>query len=229
MKRTLSVILVLAILSMILVTPVAAATSQGLEWGAAHGHKVEYTMSSVHEEAFNEDIFINVTEVPTLAIPDPLTDWTKIPDYTLKFWWANETSMGLLALVFLGIIMIGSKFVVPVGNFTLLESLLAPIITGEEFTTTTDLWRIVWSEDVTATEEHQITGAYSTVDGFLSEYKLELVSTLNDSILESFTVMRKDIPSGGADIIGLIQDNLLYVGAGVAVILILGVIICKRR
>jgi hypothetical protein len=231
MKRTLNVVLVFALLSMILVTPVAAATSQGLEWGAALGHKVEYTMSSVHDESFNEDIFINVTAVPTLAIPDPLNTWASIPDFTLKFWWANDTSMGIVTLVFFGIIAIGSKFVVPIGNFTLLQELLAPTITGEDFSGDANLWRIVWSEDVTTTEEYQITGAYSKVDGFLSEYKLELVSTLNSSVLESFEIMRKNIPSGGGvgDIVQLLQDNLLYVGAGVAVILILGIVICKRK
>jgi hypothetical protein len=231
MKRTLSVFLVVAIVSMFLVAPVAAATSQGLEWGAAYGHKVEYEMSSIHDEAFNEDIYINVTAVPTAAIPDPLTDWSNIPDFTLKFWWANGTSMGIISLVFLGVFFIGGKFVVPLGNWTLLEELLAPEISGEEFSLDANLWRIVWSEDFTTTEEYEITGAYSKVDGFLSEYKLKTVSTLNDTVLESFEVIRKDIPTGDGfgDIIQLLQDNILYVGAGVAVILIIGIIACKRR
>lgn len=231
MKRTLNLILVLAILSMFLVAPVAAATSQGLEWGPAYGFTVEYEMSSVHDDSFNEDIYINVTAVPTAAIPDPLTDWSNIPDFTLGFWWANGTSMGLVAIVFLGVYFVGAKFVVPIGNFTLLQELLAPEITGEEFTSDANLWRIVWSQDLTSTEEYQITGAYSKVDGFLSEYKLETVSTLNDTVLESFEAIRKDIPTGGGgldDILGLIQDNLLLVGAGV-VILILVIIICKKR
>jgi hypothetical protein len=217
---------------MFLVTPVAAATSQGLEWGAAYGHLVEYEMSSIHDESFNEDIYINVTAVPTSAIPDPLTDWSDIPDFSLDFWWANDTSMGLIAIVFLGIALIGQKFVVPIGNFTLLQELLAPEISGEEFSEDANLWRIVWSQEITTTEDYRITGAYSKVDGFLSEYKLETVSTLNDTVLESFEAIRKNIPSGGLggldDILALIQDNLLLVGAGV-VILILLIVVCKKR
>ena len=60
MKRTLSVILAFAFISMFCVSPVLAATSQGLEWGVADGHRVDYTMTSDAEEIPNEDITLKL-------------------------------------------------------------------------------------------------------------------------------------------------------------------------
>jgi hypothetical protein len=229
MKRTLSVILAFTFISIFCVSPVLAATSQGLEWGVADGHRVDYTMTSDDDEIPNEDLYIEVDDMPSLAIPDPLTTWAAIPDgFDLSFYWANDTSMGITTLIFIGLLAVGSKFVVPIGNWTLLQSLLAPVLTGETFIGDAYLWGLEWSEDVTSTEEFKVTATYLKSDGFLAEYKLETWSTSNDSRLASIEIVRTDIPAGG-DILQLIQDNLLIVGAGVAVILIIGIVICKRR
>lgn len=230
MKRALNVILAVAIVTMFLVSPVAAATSQGLEWGVASGDRFDFTMSSTDEDVPSEDIYLNITDMPALAIPDPLDDWNAIPEPDIGFWWENGTSMGLSTLIFLGIYFVGAKFALPVGNFTLLQSLLAPELTGEDITSAGGLWTVEWSMDTTATEEAKITAAYSTSDGFLAEYKIETWSTLNDTLLESIEVTRATIPGGGVDdILQLLEDNILYVGIGVAVIVIIGLVVCKRK
>ena len=79
MKRALQLVLALSFVGMFLVSPVAAATSQGLEWGVAVGDSYEFTMSS-SEDDLSEGIYLNITDTPTLAIPDPLSDWGDIPD-----------------------------------------------------------------------------------------------------------------------------------------------------
>jgi hypothetical protein len=210
-------------------SPVLAATSQGLEWGVANGHRVDYSMTSTDDEIPSEDLYLLVSGMPALAIPDPLTTWNQIPvNFDLDLFWANDTSMGIISLIFIGLLAVGSRFILPTGNWTHLQSLLAPELTGETFTGDAYLWGLEWSEDVTATEEFKITATYLKSDGVLAEYKLETLSTVNGSTIDSIHIIRDDIPAGG-DIIQLLTDNILYVGAGVAVILILGIVICKRR
>ncbi|TFG13841.1 hypothetical protein EU537_05115 [Candidatus Thorarchaeota archaeon] len=230
MKRALNMIFVLAIVSMFMVSPVAAATSQGLEWGVQFGDRFDFTMTSTDEDVPSEGLYVNITDMPALAIPDPLTDWNAIPQPDIDFWWQNGTSMGITALIFIGIFFVGGKFTLPIGNFTLLENLLAPELTGEDINTAGGLWTVEWSMDTTATEEAKITAAYSTSDGFLADYRIETWSTLNDTLLESIEVTRETIPGGGLDdILQLLEDNILYVGIGVAAIVIIGLVVCKRK
>ncbi|MHA1935880.1 MAG: hypothetical protein ACW97A_11405 [Candidatus Thorarchaeota archaeon] len=229
MKRTLQIIVVLGLVALFVATPVEAATSQGFEWGVGFGDRFDYTLTGDDGvDTFDEAIYINVTAVPALAIPDPLTDWGNIPDFDVEFWWANGTSMGLLVLVFLGLIAVGSKLVLPIGNFTHLQSLLATELTGETITPGGNLWTVVWSEDTTATEEFRITASYSTVDGFLAEYKFETWGSANNTLLQSFHVTRDVIPSAGLDIVQFLTDNILYVAIGIGVVVVLA-IVCKKR
>ncbi|MDF1540856.1 MAG: hypothetical protein P1Q69_18305, partial [Candidatus Thorarchaeota archaeon] len=216
MKRALQVMLAVLVVGMFMVTPVAAATSQGLEWGFVIADRFDYTLTNT-EDDFSEDIYLNVTGMPALAIPDPIGAWSAIPEPSIGFWWANGTSMGLYVLLFIGIIAVGSKIAVPIGNFTHLQSLVQPVITGETIIDTSNTWGIEWSQDSTATEKFVITITYAKVDGFLAEYSMETKSTLNSSVLESLSVERDSIPSPGlptGDILQLIQDNILYIAIG---------------
>jgi hypothetical protein len=231
MKSTLRIFAVLAFLGLFFIPSVAAlATSQGLEWGIALGSKATYTLDANSGTLVtSESIFINVTAMPASAIHDPLTTWASIPEPTLGFWWANDTSMGFLALIFLGVYATGGKFTVPVGNFTLLQSLLAPVITGETFSTPDNLWQVVWTTSINATAETRITSAFSTVDGFLSTYKLETWNTATNTLADYIHVTRTNLPSAGLDIVKFVQDNMLLVAGAVVVIIILGVVCAKRK
>lgn len=231
MKRSFVIPAVLAIITMFLVSPVAAATSQGLEWGVVNGDKFDFTMTATEEDVPSEDIYINITSTASNAIPDPLENWADIPEHSQGFWWANGTSMGMSTLIFLGVFFVGGKFAVPLGNFTLLENLIKPELSGEVIIDEGNVWGVEWSQEETTTEDFRITATYSKSDGFLAEYKLETVSTLNDTVLDSIEVIRQDLPAGGGgldDIIQLLEDNILYVGIGIAVLVVLG-IACKRR
>ena len=230
MKHAISVILALSVITMFLVTPVAAATSQGLEWGVAYGDRFDFEMKS-SDEPVGEDIYLNITKMPTTAIPDPLDDWSDIPQPDVGFYWANGTSMGISVLIFIGLVAVGSKIVVPVGNFSLLTELVAVKLTGEDITDDANVWRISWDVDINSTHESRIVGAYSKVDGFLAEYKLETLLSATDEVVDSFSVIRKNLPSAGgidlSNITQLLQDNIVYVGAGIAVLIILAVV-CKK-
>lgn len=230
MKRALQLMLVLSIISMFMITPVAAATSQGLEWGFASGDRFDFTLAS-SEDGWNEQMYMNITAMPALAIPDPLNTWIGIPVPNSGAWWANGTTIGLYALVFIGLLAVGSKMAVPIGNFSLLASLITPVLTGEEIIDQANVWGVQWGEDVNATHEFRITATYAKVDGFLAEYKLETILSSTDAVQESLTVIRNNIPSAGFDlggIIQLLQDNILIVGIGIGVLIILA-IVCKKR
>ncbi len=226
MKRTLQVMLALLVVGMFMVTPVAAATSQGLEWGFATGDRFDYSLTS--SDGMSEDFYLNVTDMPALAIPDPMNTWSSMPGPDVGFWWANGTSMGLYVLLFLGIIAVGSKIAVPIGNFTHLQSLIAPIISGESYINTAQTWGLEWSQDATPTEEFAISVTYAKGDGFLAKYAVETRSTLNSSVLESLTAERLSLPVAGFDIMQFLQDYALYIAIGVIILLVL-VIVCKRR
>ena len=64
----------------------------------------------------------------------------------------------------------------------------------------------------------------------MAEYKWETVLTSNGAVEEGFTVIRDNIPSGLDTnyILQLIEENMLLVGAG-AVILVLLVVVCKKK
>ncbi|MFO7836530.1 MAG: hypothetical protein R6V83_07745 [Candidatus Thorarchaeota archaeon] len=231
MKRIFVIPAVLTIITMFLVSPVAAATSQGLEWEVGNGDRFDFTMTATEEDVPSEDIYINITDTASDAIPDPLENWGDIPEHSHGFWWSNGTTMGMSTLIFLGVFFVGGKFSVPLGNFTLLESLIKPELSGEEIIDEGNLWGVEWSQEETTTEDFRITATYSKSDGFLAEYKLETVSTLNDTVLDSIEVIRKDLPAGGGgldDIIQLVEDNILYVGIGIVVLVVL-VMACTRR
>lgn len=229
MKRALQVILALAIVSIFMISPIAAATSQGLEWGFVNGDRFDFTLASP-EDGFSEQMYMNITDMPAAAIPDPLTDWFNIPDPSIGMWWENGTSLGIYSFMFIGLLAVGSKIAVPIGNYTLLWDLVNVELTGETLEESSNVWGLKWTEAINSTHEFSITATYAKADGFLAEYKWETVLTSNGAVEEAFTVIRNNIPSGldANYILQLIQENMLLVGAGV-VILVLLVVVCKKK
>ncbi len=229
MKYAINAILALAIIAMFMVSPVAAATSQGLEWGIHTGDRFDFTLRS-SETGLNEQIYLNITSMPATAIPDPLTSWGSIPDPDVGAYWANGTSMGLYILVFLGLLSTGGKIAVPVGNFSLLTNLLAPELIGEDFINDASVWGVELVHELNSTHEGHIRVTYSKSDGFLAEYILTMVVSATDEVVQELSARRNNLGGGiGIDqLVQLAKDNALYIGAAVVVLVILGVV-CKRR
>ncbi|MFX1579526.1 MAG: hypothetical protein ACFFBJ_07740, partial [Promethearchaeota archaeon] len=61
MKRTLEIVLVMSFIAMFLISPVAAATSDGLQWGVALDDEFTYHFTWVEEGETTFDEGINVT------------------------------------------------------------------------------------------------------------------------------------------------------------------------
>jgi len=239
MKRTLQLLLVMSFVTMFLVSPVAAATSQGLEWGVALDDQFTYQMNFTDEgvETLDEGVNVTILTAPP-TIDDPLTNWTYIGHSDLNMTFYNGTSLGLYGILLLGFMAVGSYFAVPIGNFSLLSELAMAESFWNENVSLIDnalYWGITWTamdEDV----EETITGEYLKADGFLSRYILQATNTTSSDV-SSVTLIRDNLPvlttttntnSTSFDIVGFIQDNIIYIGAGIVILLLL-VIIIKRR
>ncbi len=228
MKRALQVILALAIVSIFIINPIAAATSQGLEWGFVNGDRFDFTLTDPGA-GINEQMYMDIITMPALAIPDPLTDWFAIPVPAVGIWWANGTTCSYSG-IFVGLGAVGGKKAVPIGNYTHLWALVNVELTGETQEESANVWGIKWTVDINSTHEFGVTATYAKADGFLAEYNYELIQTSNDESTPLVSVTRNNIPSGLDTnyIIQLIQDNMLLAGAGV-VILVLLVVVCKKK
>ncbi len=227
MKRTLQIILALSLASMFLISPVAAATSQGLSWGIAVDDEFTYQFKFVDEGEVTLDEGVNVTVTTRPTIPDPITDWLELPEVYIDLVYTNGTALGLEAIVLLGILAFGGLFALPIGNFTLLSELAQDSIWWTENHTIVNDGS-VWGSRLTGTDEEINSVAYMHYlksDGFLARYVIEATNT-TDGVKSSVSLIRDGL---GTDIIGWLQDNILIVGIGVGVIIILGAVVCRRK
>jgi len=230
MKRALQLLLAMSFTAMFLISPVAAATSQGLEWGFAVDDEYTFQMEFVEENvvSFSEGVNVTVTGAPA-AIDDPLLNWSDFDYPTLNMTFYNGTSIGLLAFLFLGMVTVGGAFAVPIGNYSFLTTLAMSEFFWTENHTIIDnaqYWGIVYSGESSGMES-SITNEYLKADGLLSRYVIDMTNTTS-STTTSVSFLR-DIPGGpGFDIVGFITDNILYIGIGLGVLIVLA-IVCKKR
>ena len=101
MKSTLQLLLVALVIGAVLIAPVAAATSQGLEWGVANADRFSYQVTAHSEtEDLSEGMYIDVEGAPDV-IPNIVTTWAELPTVNIGAYWDNDTSIGLFFFVFL--------------------------------------------------------------------------------------------------------------------------------
>jgi hypothetical protein len=224
MKRTLQIVIALAFASMFLVSPVAAATSQNLEWGVTVDDELLFHLKFVDagEVTFNEGL--NVTIETTPSIPDPISLWAQIPTVDIDMVYTNGTAVGLEAIVLLGLLVVGGYMCVPVGNFTLLAELIeANPMWSENHTLIND--GTYFGASMTVTDDNEtgtVSAKFLKSDGFLAQYVVEMSNSTTSSNVQ-FT--RDGL---GFDIVGFLTDNALYVGIGV-VVLLLVIVLVRRR
>jgi hypothetical protein len=213
---------------MFLIQPVAAATSQGLEWGVALNDEFTYRFTVIEEGETILDEGVNITvETPPGVIVDSLTNWSQIPAIDIDLAYTNGTALGFEAFYLLGFIVMGGLFAVPTGNFSLLsELLMTSLFWTSNHTIIDDSSR--WGARLSGFEgvlTMQIYVHYLKSDGFAEKYVMEGTNGTS-GLTTSVTLIRDGV---GLDIIGLLQDNILVVGIGVGVIVILGAVVCIRR
>jgi len=218
MKRTLEALIALSIAAMFLISPVAAATSQGLEWGIEVNDQYNFDVTSDTNgvNTLDEVMYFEVTG-GLIAIPNILTDWTSIPKPTFDVTWANGTTLGWSALIFLYYFIITDSWVVPIGNYTLLGELYeANVFYNGTVFDTGSYWGMDLDNFLGSAVNIHVD--YLKSDGFLAHWT---VTTDNGTLL----MTRQGI---GFDIMGFLQDNLILVAAAGAIILI-AIVVCVRR
>ena len=221
MKRALQALLALSFVAMFIVSPVAAATSQGLEWGINVGDQWNFNITSITEGVTDIDEVMYFEATGGLStIHNILTDWTLMPTPTFDITWENGTSLGWSALIFIFYGIVVDRWAVPIGNYTLLGELYDdhPFYNGTVYNAGN-----YWGMDLTENfigSDITVHVDFLKADGFLAHWT---VSTVNGSL----NMVRQGLPS--FDIVGFIQDNLLLVGAGVVIVLLLAVVCLRRR
>lgn len=216
MKRALQILLAISFATMFLISPVAAATSQGLEWFIEDGEQWNFDLTSVADGVteMSEVLYFESTGGLT-TIPNILTDWVSLPEPSFDVEWANGTSLGWSALIFIFYMVAVDRWAVPIGNYTLLGELYEDNVfyNGTIYETSS-----YWGMDVDYLGQLDVHVDFLKDDGFLAHWT---VTTENGTL----SMVRQGLPS---DIIGLITDNILYIGVGVGVLILLAVV-CKKK
>lgn len=221
MKRTLITVIVLCVIGTIVSSPVAAATNQGFDWGFGVNDKIEFTYQiQSASQSFSEAMYIDIQSTPN--IPDSITSWSQIPVITTASYWANNTGISWYALIYVGLVPVGGRMAMPIGNWTLLRQLVAPVLTGEEYIDDLFYWGLVFSDDYSATEELRISLYYYKSDGFLAKLLVEWWNTETESRTQYIGIVRSGAMS-------FVADNYILIGVGVGVLIILAIVCAKRR
>ncbi|TFF84691.1 hypothetical protein EU524_00575 [Candidatus Thorarchaeota archaeon] len=228
MKRTLQIILALALVSMFLTSPVAAASAEGLDWGVAVDDEFTYrfAMDDPFENiTLDEGINVTVEAVPTM--PGAVGDWDDIPVVDVDIVYTNGTSPGFELFIIIGIIYAGGLFAVPIGNFSHLGILLNGSTYWSENSTlinTSSEWGSSYF-DVDDEMRLDLRTTYLKSDGMLARYTYDVENTTSGET-GSASLIRDGL---GFDIMGWIQDNILIVGIGVGVIVLIAAVVCVKR
>ena len=187
----------------------------------------QYTVVEEGVTTFSEPVNFTVDSTPT-AIADPLTDIINIGYVSLDRVFRNGTAINFIyTLLLFGVIFAGGFYVVPTGNFTLLGELLMDSLFWTENTTLVNdgtKWG-VRVDSATSDLILDLDVHYLKADGFISYYSIA-VTNKTSGIASSAKLVRDGT---GLDIVGLLTDNILYVGIAVGVIVILGAVVCMRR
>jgi len=232
MKRVLQLLLALAISTMFIASPVAAATNQGLSWGVTVGDAFNYQLAITGTgtvTSVNEAFYMNVTD--TDPLPNSITSWAQIPDVDLDLWWANGTSMGWSAMVFIFLGFLTGKLVLPTGNWTLLAQVVKTFTlwnTTTTFVNSSLYWGLKLTMPMSGLTD-VIQASYLKSDGVLARYSITATNETSHVQQTAISVVRANLPAEGFDIVGFLQQNILYVGVAVAVIVVLGAVVCMKR
>lgn len=217
----------LGFVSMLLVVPVSAATSQGLEWGITVGDQWNFDMRMTDENGTTETevMYMEVTSRPTIA--NIINTWLELPDSTtmLDITWENGTALGWSGLIFIFMFLVIDQFIVPTGNYTFLTELYDTSIHNGTIYDRGGFWGGEVEQEWLGVS-YAVSVDFLKEDGMLAHYSFGMSNSTNDDVLGTFELVRQGLP--GLDIVAFIQDNIILVGAAVGVVLILA-IVCLRR
>ncbi len=230
MKRAVQVVAAVTVLTMCLVFPAAGANLQGLKWGFNPGDKIDYEFTLMTSPALNLNEGMYATMGSISAIPSTVNLWSDIPDPNPSFdWrWTNGSVVPILLwLYLLPLATFGGYLAVPTGNWSLLTRLVDKIPLWQINTTMVEN-SAYWGMSLTTSSSGKtivLETSYLKSDGVLARYhwtETDIATHVKESDL---SLVRQGLPN---DLVVFLEGNLLYIGIGV-VVLVLLVVACKRR
>ena len=229
MKRAVLIVAASAVLMTCLVLPAAGTNLQGLKWGFDPGYTVNYQLTiSTSSPAFNLAEGLYVQTGSTTTIPNTVNLWGQILQPSMEWKWTNGSLVPfLLWLYFIPLASFGGNLVVPVGNWSLLTRLVDKILLWEINTTMVEN-SAYWGMSLTATLSGKTTvleTSYLKSDGLIARYDWTQTDAATHVKEGEVSLVREGLPN---DIVVFLQDNILFIGIGVVVIVLLAVA-CKRR
>jgi len=231
MKRAVLIVTALTVLTVCVVFPVTGANLQGLKWGFNPGDKIDYQVSIMATSpAFNLNEGMYTVMGSVSAIPGTVNLWSDIPYPNLSFdWrWTNGSVVPfLLWLYFLPLALFGGYLAVPIGNWSLLTKLVDKIPLWEINTTMVEN-SAFWGMSLTGTSSGDtivLETSYLKSDGVIATYHWTQTDIATHVKEGEVYLVRQGLPN---DILVFLQDNVLYIGIGV-VVLVLLVVAYKRR
>lgn len=218
MKRALELIFVFAVIAFLLMTPVAAATDQGLEWGVQDGDRFDFNMhENIDGVVTNEALYMTVTSRPSIA--NGISNWNAVPGVGVNIFWANGSTMGFSAVIFIGIFFVNGEFCFPVGNWTLLTELRS-VDPDATIADSIFFWGFSWRGTFLDPEiQTHLAVDYMKSDGFFAHYTVETVNQTSQETIYTASITRQGI---------FLQDNMLLIGGGVVLIIVLA-LVCKKK
>ncbi len=198
MRHMLQLPVALAISSLFLVSPVAAASNQGLSWAAVKGDVFNFHLTTsgvTMGPNVNEALFMNVTSDPP-SIPNSITAWAQVPCPNVGWYWSNETAIGLYGILFLGLLYFGTAFVLPIGNFTLIGNVIKTYTSWNSTATTYVNNTLYWGLKCTLNQTQQntvIQVSYLKSDGVLARYTISATNNTSHAT-ERISFIRDGLP-----------------------------------
>ena len=220
MKRIPSTLLAFTLVLAIVVTPVFAANNQGLSWSVASGDRFDFsfTITTEGESPETEEIYFIITNNPG-SIPDDIGNMNQIPSVSTDVKFANGSNTPAIFLA-------PTDAAVPVGNWSLLSSLMeAEAIPGYEDVNDPAYWGYKARTAFFIVEiQLRMEVKFLKSDGFLSLMSISFWNNTANSEMWKYEFSRTDV-----GVLGIIMDNILFVGIGVGVIVLLVLVKCIRR
>ncbi len=226
MKHAKIALFAVFVAGLLLVSNVSAATLQGLEWGIEDNDQFNFDFTSVDgNDTRTEIMYFEVTDTP--VIPNIMNSWSDLDAASIDVTWANGTSLGWSALMFILYFVAIDHFAVPIGNFTLLQELYEGSIYNGTVFDSGGYWGVELNNFgfALSSDTFDIRIDFLKQDGMLAHWNVE---TVNGSL----SLVRQNLPSLPSDASGIldfVQDNLLLVAGGAVVLLVVIAILCRKK
>ncbi len=212
-----------------------------LVWGFTDGDRFDFNLTitgnalSFHN--VSEQFYLEVAEDGLEIIPYSLTHFDDIPFFGADVYWMNGTE------IYAPFLSHSWRLAVPIqGNWSLLDDLIAAKSSSVNVTVDDSLpisfWGYSWY-DMTGDILIEVHTDYLRADGFLAHHTATFTNTTSSEVVGTLSVIRTGLPEpttplpttwfNGNEIIDFIMDNLLYIGIGLGLVVVLGVIVLMRR